>query len=43
MIKSTTFVPYGITAVKTDAIPGAYIVTAATATDRVSKRIILGN
>jgi hypothetical protein len=42
-IKSTTFVPYGITAVKTDAIPGAYIVTAATATDRVSKRIILGN
>jgi len=43
VLKKSTFVPYGISAVQVNTIPGAYVVNAATGTERVSKIIILGN
>jgi hypothetical protein len=42
-LKKATFSPYGVTAVQVNTIPGAYIVKAATGTEKVSKRIIIGN
>lgn len=41
-IKRATFGPYGITAIQTGAIPGAYVVNAATTSEKVSKKIIIG-
>jgi hypothetical protein len=42
-LKRATFGPYGVSAVQVNTIPGAYVVNAETATEKVSKRIILGN
>ena len=42
-LKKATFSPYGVTAVQVNTIPGAYIVKASTGTEKVSKRIIIGN
>jgi hypothetical protein len=42
-LKKATFGPYGVSAVQVNTIPGTYVVNAATETERVSKRIILGN
>jgi len=41
VIKTVKFEPYGISAIRTDAITGAYIVTAATLNEKVSKKIII--
>ena len=43
ILKTAKFEPYGITAIQTGVITGAYIVKAANTNERVSKRIILGN
>lgn len=42
MLKRTAFGPFGVTAVQTGLIPGAYVVNAYTSTERVCKRIITG-
>jgi len=42
LLKRTTFGPLGVTAIQLGAIPGAYVVNAATSSERVSKRVILG-
>jgi hypothetical protein len=41
-LKRAIFGPLGITAIQLEAIPGAYVVNAATGNERVSKRVILG-
>jgi len=41
-LKNTRFGPYAITAVQVGSIPGAYVVSASTSSESVSKRIILG-
>jgi hypothetical protein len=41
-IKKAKFGPYGVTTVKTGAVPGAYVVNAATGTERVNKKVIIG-
>jgi len=40
-LKKVTFAPYGVTATELDVISGAYIVNAATSTEKVSKKIII--
>jgi hypothetical protein len=42
LLKRATFGPSGVTAIQLAAIPGAYVVSAATSNERVSKRVILG-
>ena len=41
-LKKANFSPYGVTAVQVGDISGAYIVNATTSTERVGKRLIIG-
>ena len=41
-LKKSSFGPYGVTAVQVGSISGAYVVSAATSNEKVSKRLIIG-
>jgi len=42
-LREATFGPYGVTAIQIGTVPGVYIAKAATAGEKVSKKIIIGD